>query len=46
MWNLKSKTNEQRGKKRGEKPRNSLLTIDTITRGDVGVGKSEIDDGD
>ena len=40
MWNLRNKTNEHRGKKRG-KLRNRLLTIENklrVTGGEVGEG--------
>ena len=51
MWNLRNKTNEQKGKKEREreKPRNRPLTVENklmVTRGEVGGGTGEIGDGD
>ena len=48
IWNLRNKTNEQREKKKEDKPRNRLLTIENkviFTRGRVG-GMGEIGYGD
>ena len=50
MWNLRNKTNEQRGEKERQwgKPRNRLLTTENklmVTREVVG-GTGEIGDGD
>lgn len=39
MWNLRNKTNEQRGWGEGERPKNSLFTLENtllVTRGEVG----------
>ena len=41
LLNLRNKTNEQRGKRQREKPRNTLLTIENkliVTRGEMGGG--------
>ena len=49
MWNLRNKTNKQREKKKRDKSRNRLLTIENklmVTRGEVGGGMGETGDGD
>ena len=49
MWSLWNRTNKQKGKKKKDKSRNRLLAIENklmVTRGEVGGGMGEIDDGD
>ena len=51
VWNLRNKTNEQRGMKERErgKPRHRCLTIENklmVTKGEVSGGMNEIGDGD
>ena len=49
MWNLRNKTNEQREKREGGKPKNRFLTIENklmVTRREVGGRTGETGDGD
>ena len=51
MWNLRNKTNKQRGKEREResKPRNRLLTTENtlkVSIEEVGGGMGEVGDGD